>query len=168
LLGRGKTESPAAGAQPVRVEAEAAVTITAPLAVGEDGSASQGKYVGVAAAEARQEGQSITSFRDFVSPAASATYRIEIPADGAYLLSAVCWWPKRAGGFTILVDENNMRDDVLHPSKNGQLGSWTIDRLGMPLYLGMGSHMVRIVGRTPGARIDRFELAPVPASATFR
>jgi len=163
LLGRAKPEPPVAAARPVRVEAEAAESITPPLAIGEDGAASQGKYVGVAAAEARHEGESITGFRDFVSPAASATYRIEIPADGAYLLSAVCWWPERAGGFTVLVDESNMRDNVLHPSKDGPLGSWTIAKLGVPLHLGAGSHTVRIVGRTPGARIDRFELAPAPA-----
>ncbi|HMC61544.1 MAG TPA: hypothetical protein VKJ01_20300, partial [Candidatus Solibacter sp.] len=140
--------------------------ITSPLAVGEGDPALHGKYVVVAAAaaEARPEGESITGARDFVSPDASATYRIEIPADGAYLLSAVCWWPKRAGGFTILVDENNTRDRVLHPSKDGPLGTWTIEKLPVPLYLGEGSHTVRIVGRTPGARIGRFELAPATAS----
>ena len=172
LLGRGNTLPPAAAAQPVRaarpvqVEAEAAASITPPLAVGADAAASQGKYVGVAAAAARPEGESITGARDFVSPAASATYRIEIPADGAYLLSAVCWWPQRAGGFTILVDEANMRDLTLRPSKDGPLRSWTVEKLAVPLYLGAGSHTVRIVGRTPGARIDRFELAPAPATVT--
>jgi hypothetical protein len=166
LLGRGKMQPPAAAAQPVRVEAEAAASITLPLAIGEDRSASQGKYVGVAAGEARQPGESITGFRDFVSPAASATYRIEIPADGAYLLSAVCWWPERAGNFAVLVDENNAGDDVLRPSKDGPLGSWTVEKLAAPLYLGAGSHTVRIVGRTPGARIDRFELAPAAAGIT--
>jgi len=148
------------------VEAEAAASITAPLAIGEDGSASGGKYVGVAAGEARHEGESITGFREFVSPAASATYRVEIPADGAYLLSALCWWPEREGGFTILVDEDNMRSKALHPSKDGPLGAWTVAKLGVPLYLGAGSHTVRIVGRTPGARIDRFELTPAAASVT--
>jgi hypothetical protein len=165
LLGGGKTEPPAA-AQPVGVEAEAAESITPPLAVGEDRSASLGKYVGVAAGEARHQSESITGFRDFVFPSASATYHIEIPADGAYLLSAVCWWPERAGGFTVLVDENNAGDDLLHPSKDGPLGSWTVEKLAAPLYLGAGSHTVRIVGRTPGARIDRFELAPAPAGIT--
>ena len=161
LMGRANALPPAAGgAQPIRVEAEAAVSLTAPLAIGEDASAGQGKYVGVAAAEAKPEGDSITNFRDFVSPAASARYRIEIPADGAYLLSAVCWWPAHAGGFTILVDEANMRDLAVHPSKEGQMRSWTVEKLAVPLYLGAGSHTVRIVGRTPGARIDRFELTP--------
>ena len=127
----------------------------------------QGKFAGVAAAEARPEGESITGARDFVSPAASATYRIEIPADGAYLLSAVCWWPQRAGGFTILVDEANMRDLTLRPSKGGPLGSWTLEKLAVPLFLGAGSHTMRIVGRTPGARIRRFELAPEPAPSAF-
>jgi hypothetical protein len=166
LLGRARTRLPAA-TQTVQVEAEAAASITPPLAVGEDASASQGKYVGVAAAEAKRESESITGFRDFVSPDASATYRIEIPADGAYLLSAACWWPERTGGFTVLVDENNMRDHVLRPSKNGPLRSWTTEKLGVPLHLGVGSHTVRIVGRTPGARIDRFELAPAPANVTL-
>jgi hypothetical protein len=36
------------------------------------------------------------------------------------------------------------------------------------MYLDAGSHTVRIVGRTPGARIDRFELAPAPASVNAR
>jgi hypothetical protein len=168
LLGRSQGEAPAAAGQPIRVEAEAAISITAPLSIGEDASASQGKYVGVAPAPTGRQGDSITSFRDFVSPAASATYRIEIPADGAYRLSAVCWWPERAGSITVLVDESNMRDDALHPSKNGPLGSWTTQTLGTPLYLGAGSHTVRIVSRTPGARIDSFELAPAAASGARR
>jgi hypothetical protein len=163
LLGRANALPPAGGgAQPVGVEAEAAASLTAPLTIGEDASAGQGKYVGVAAAEAKPEGDSITNFRDFVSPAASATYRIAIPADGAYLLSAVCWWPAHAGGFTILVDEANMRDLAVHPSKDGPLRSWTVEKLAVPLYLGAGSHTVRIVGRTACARIDRFELTPAP------
>ena len=166
LLGRGNALPDAAGtALTVRVEAEAAESITPPLAIGDDASAGQGKYVGVALAETRPEGDSITNFRDFVSPAASATYRIAVPADGAYLLSAVCWWPLRAGGFTILVDEANMRDLALHPSKDGPLRSWTTEKLAVPLFLGAGSHTVRIVGRTPGARIDRFDLAPAPVRA---
>jgi hypothetical protein len=166
LLGRAQTEPLAAAtAQPIRVEAASPVSITPPLAIGEDAAASHGKYVGVAAEEVRGESDSIDGFLDFVSPAASATYRVEIPADGAYLLSAVCWWPKRTGAFTVLVDEGNMRDDALHPSKDGPLGSWTLAKLGVPFYLGAGSHTVRIVGRTPGARIDRFELAPVAANA---
>jgi hypothetical protein len=167
LLGRANTPPPAAAAETVRVEAEAAASITPPLALGEDSSAGQGKYVGVAASQqARPESESITGARDFVSPAASATWRIEIPADGAYLLSAVCWWPQRAGGFTVLVDESNMRDLALHPSKDGPLASWTTEKLATPLYLGAGNHTVRIVGRTPGARIARFELAPSGATVT--
>jgi hypothetical protein len=168
LLGRANAIPPAATQQPVRVEAEAAASITPPLALGEDASGGQGKYVGVAAAApaARPESESITGARDFVSPAASATYRIEIPADGAYLLSAVCWWGERAGGFTVLVDESNMRDLALRPSKDAPLGSWTTEKLAAPLYLGAGSHTVRIVGRTPGARIARFELAPAPAGGS--
>jgi len=159
LLGRGRTEPPATATRPVRVEAEAAASITPPLAVRE------GQYLEVAAAapDAIPAGESITGARDFVSPAASATYRIEIPADGAYLLSAACWWPEHAGGFTVLVDEANMRDRVLHPSKDGPLRSWRIEKLPTPLFLGAGSHTVRIVGRTPGARIDWFELAPAGA-----
>ena len=161
LLGRGPAESPAVTTPPpVRVEAEDAASLTPPLAIGEDASASLGKYVGVTTAVAKSESESITGSRDFVSPAASATYRIEIPADGAYMLSAVCWWPERSGGFTVLVDEANMRDPVLHPPKDGPLRTWTIENLGVPLYLGAGTHTVRIVSRTPGARIDRFELTP--------
>jgi hypothetical protein len=68
----------------------------------------------------------------------------------------------RAGGFTILVDEANLRDLTLHPTKDGPLNSWTVEKLGIPLYLGAGSHAVRIVGRTPGSRIDWFELSPAP------
>ena len=54
-------------------------------------------------------------------------------------MSAVCWWP---------------------------LAAWTVEKLSGPLYLGAGSHTVRIVGRTPGARIDWFELASVPPGVT--
>jgi hypothetical protein len=120
----------------------------------------------VTTAQSTPEGESITGAREFVSPAASATYRIEVPADGAYQMSAACWWPARAGGFTILVDEANLRDLALHPSKDGPLKSWTTEKLSAPLYLGAGSHTVRIVGRTPGARIDWFELAPWPPGVT--
>jgi hypothetical protein len=160
LLGRDNAVPPAAAEQAVRLEAKAAASITPPLAIGE------GKYLEVAAAQSTPESESITGAREFVSPAASATYRIEIPADGAYQMSAVCWWPARAGDFTILVDEANLRDLALHPSKDGPLAAWTVEKLSGPLYLGAGSHTVRIVGRTPGARIDRFELAPAAASAT--
>jgi hypothetical protein len=161
LLGRSDTVPPPVAAQPIRVEAKAALSITAPLALGE------GKYLEVAAAAERTPAaETITGAREFVSPDASATYRIEIPADGAYQMSAVCWWPARAGGFTILVDEANLRDFTLHPSKDGPLKSWTTGKLSAPLYLGAGSHTVRIVGRTPGARMERFELAPA-ASGTM-
>jgi hypothetical protein len=68
-----------------------------------------------------------------LSPAASATDRIEIPVDGANLLRAVCWWPERAGGFAVLVDESNMRGEVLHPTKDGPLRSWTLEKLAVPL-----------------------------------
>jgi hypothetical protein len=44
-------------------------------------------------------------------------------------MSAVCWWPERAGGFTILVDEANLRDLTLHPAKDGPLKSWTTEKL---------------------------------------
>jgi hypothetical protein len=167
LLGR-KAESAAAtsDARAMRVEAESAEAITLPLSIGEDSSAGQGKYVGVAAAEAGPESESITSFREFVAPAASASYRVEIPADGAYVLSAACWWPGRAGSFTVLVDESNMRDQVLRPAKDGPPQSWVIEKLPGTLYLGAGGHTVRIAGRTPGARIDWFELAPAPANTT--
>ncbi len=59
-----------------------------------------------------------------------------------------------------------MRDQVLRPSKSAPLGSWALERLAVPLYLGAGSHTLRIVGRTPGARIDWFELAPAPAGSS--
>ena len=59
-----------------------------------------------------------------------------------------------------------MREFVLRPSKDGPLRSWTVEKLGVPLYLGAGRHTVRIVGRTPGARIDGFELAPALAGVT--
>ncbi len=157
LLRRGAAEPPAAAREAVRVEAEAAVSITPSLTL-------QGNYVGVPEAEARPASESITGFRDFVSPGNSATYRIEIPADGEYRLSATCWWPRRAGSFTILVDENNSEGDTLHPSLDAPLSSWTVEKAGSSLYLGAGSHTVRIVGRTPGARIRSFELAPPPAS----
>jgi hypothetical protein len=159
LLGRAAAESPAAAREAVRVEAEAAVSVTPPLVLHD-------KYVEVPEGEARPQRESIDGFLDVVSPDASATYRIEIRADGEYLLSAVCWWPRRAGSFTVLVDESNNEGDTLHASKDGPLASWTVEKLGAPLYLGAGIHTVRIVGRTPGARIARFELAPAVKGAT--
>ncbi|SPE31116.1 hypothetical protein SBA6_1390005 [Candidatus Sulfopaludibacter sp. SbA6] len=59
-----------------------------------------------------------------------------------------------------------MRDNVLRPSRDGPLRTWTVAKLGVPLCLGAGSHTVRIAGGTPGAWIDRFELTPAPASVT--
>jgi len=59
-----------------------------------------------------------------------------------------------------------MREPMLRPSKDAPLSSWTTEKLAAPLYLGAGSHTVRIVSRTPGARIARFELAPAPAGGT--
>jgi hypothetical protein len=167
LMGRGKKGPPAAAEQPIRVAAETAESITRPLALGEerlppgDKHGEYIKFVAVPpAVDTRHESDSITGFRDFVSPAASATYRINITWQGEYQLSALCWWPQGGGSFTILVDESNMGGNVLRPSKDAALRSWIVEKLGTPLYLGAGSHMVRIVGRTPGARIARFELAP--------
>jgi len=160
LLGRASTEADPAAARPVRVPAAGAASVAAPLAIGEGG------IVVAAAAEPTPEGESITGFREFVSPAASALYRIEIPADGAYSFTASCWWPGRAGSFTVLVDESNMGTQALHPSQDGPLNAWTVAKLATPFYLGAGAHTVRIVGRSPGARLDWFELAP--ASATPR
>ena len=160
LLGRSSAAPPAPAAQSVRVEAESALSLTSPLSLAGESSASQGKYVEVASTETRRDVESITGARDFVSPAASATYRIEIPADGAYLLRAACWWPERAGGFTILVDEANLRPSVLRPSRDGPLRAWTSATMPIPLHLGAGSHTVRIIGRMPGARIGWFELTP--------
>ena len=89
----------------------------------------EGKSVEVAPAKAKPDSESITGARDFISPAASTTCRIEIPADGAYLLCALCWRPARAGGFTVLVDEATMRDQLLRPSKVAPLASWTGQKL---------------------------------------
>lgn len=160
LLGR-PTKHLDTVAAPIRVEAEAAESVTPPLAIGVDDTASQGKYVGVLTAETKRVGESITGFRDFISPAASAVFRIEVPADGAYSLAAACWWPERAGGFAVLVDESNTRNYTLRPSKDTPLRSWMLQNLDAPLYLGAGSHTIRFVSWTPGARIDRFEFAPV-------
>jgi len=71
-----------------------AASVAAPLAIGEGGI-----VVAAAAAEPTPEGESITGFREFVSPAASALYRIEIPADGAYSLARASTgssWPGAA------------------------------------------------------------------------
>ena len=161
LAGRAVTPVAAGVARTVRMEAEAAESITAPLSLGDDGSASGAKYLGVRAAPAAREGDSITGFREFISPEASAVYQVEIPSDGAYAFSAVCWWPERMSRFTVLVDESNTRDYVIHPSRDTPLQAWTLVKLEAPLYLGAGSHTVRLVSRSADARIDRFELAPI-------
>ncbi len=170
LLGRANAkppaitaEPPAITAKPIRVEAESAASVTAPLAIAADAAASQGKYVGAPPAASKQESESITGAREFVTPDASATYRLQIPADGVYQLRANCWWSAATGGFTVLVDESNMRSMALRPAKGAALSTWTTVTLGQPLELGAGAHTVRLVSRTPGARIDWFELAPAAA-----
>jgi hypothetical protein len=83
-------------------------------------------------------GESITGARDFLTKSSSATYRIEIPADGAYRLRVT----GNSGGLVTLMDESNTR-------------SISADSI---LYLGAGPHTVRFFGRQPDARIERFEV----------
>jgi hypothetical protein len=161
LLGRKVAAPPVSEVKPVRVEAEAAVSVTAPLMVGEDKTASGSRYVGVRAQGPKQAGESITGFREFISPDASAVYRVDLPAEGAYSLTVSAFWQERTGGFTVLVDENNAaRGNSIRPSPETALFTWTQQKAGAPYYLGAGKHTVRFVSRSPGARIDWFELAP--------
>ena len=161
LLGRPVSPPKAAATQPIRIEAEAARSLTAPLMVGQDKMASGGKYVGVKSGSAKQAGESITGFRQFITPDASAVYRIDLPADGAYSLTVSAFWPERSGGFTVLVDENNgTRGNSIRPAADCQLFTWTPQKVATH-YLGAGSHTIRFIGRSPGTRIDWFELAPV-------
>jgi hypothetical protein len=134
----------AGGASSGRVEAREAESVTPPMK-------REGNYVTVGAGERKKDAESITGARDFISPASSATYRIEVPADGRYRLRANCWWPAKSGSFTVLVDESNTRVYALRQGA---------DALEAPLDLGKGSHTIRFVGRTPGARLQRIELLP--------
>ena len=124
--------SPAMGGYPVRVEASAAESITPPLAA--------------------KSGESITGFREFISPAGSATYKIEVPADGEYTLRASC---AGTGSFNILIDESSTRTYTLSHS-----GVEKVHTLGAKLQLGQGIHTVRFFGSKPGAKLSWFELAP--------
>jgi hypothetical protein len=141
-LGRHVASPSANTARPVRVDAG-------------------GRDVGVAGVESKPTGESITGARDFASSGASAAYRIDVPADGAYSLTVACWWPERSGSFAVLVDESNTRSYSLRLALDAPVRSWQTQKLGAPLYLGAGSHTVRLIGRTPGARVDWFELAPI-------
>jgi hypothetical protein len=131
LLGR---KGPVPGAaKPVVVEAKSAESVTAPVEIRGDAVVMGGA--------AEQIGESITGARDFISRERSATYRVEIPADGVYQLRVT----GTGGGFNVLVDESNTR---------------SISPAGAVLHLGAGPHTVRFFGRQPGARIERFVLGP--------
>ena len=137
----------------VRVEAASAQSVTAPLALA-------GNYFEVQGAAAAAPRESITGAREFLSPEASATWRVEVPSDGAYRLRANCWWPEHGGGFTVLIDEDNTGSRVLRPAKGAVLQTWQEQWFATPLELGEGRHTIRIVSRTPGARLEWLELVP--------
>jgi len=137
----------------VRVEAASAQSVTAPLALA-------GNYFEVQGAAAAAPRESITGAREFLSPEASATWRVEVPSDGAYRLRANCWWPEHGGGFTVLIDEDNTGSRVLRPAKGAALQTWQEQWFATPLELGEGRHTIRIVSRTPGARLEWLELVP--------
>jgi hypothetical protein len=91
-------------------------------------------------------GNSITGVRDYVSAANSATYRFQIPVDGAYQISASASWPGKPGTVVALVDENNIRMHYLRPGGSAA----KVDGI---FELGAGTHTVRFFSRSPGARI---------------
>ena len=134
LLGRPKTP-PGAGGR-VIVEARDAISVTPPME-------RHGDAIVMAGAAAKAAGESITGARDYISTAASATWRVDIPSDGAWELRVV-----GSGNYIALVDESQTR-----------LGA-----LGVVLQLGAGPHTVRIFGREPGVRIERLTFAPPLAS----
>ena len=143
LLGRHVADPPGITAPPVRIEVKAAESITPPLEIVED------KYLVMKGAESKRVSETVAGFRDFVSPAGSAVYRFDIPADGSYVLRGAA----RGGSFSVLVDENNTRGRTLSASKTS---SATVG----PFELGEGKHTVRFFGRTAGARFEGFEVAP--------
>jgi hypothetical protein len=150
---------------PVRVEAEAAASVTPRFSVGEDASASGGKYIGVAPAPKVEAGNAITGARDYVTSANSATYRFELPADGTYQVWVMCWWEGRSDNFGVFVDEGATRVHTLRAGRNAPLQKWTLQELDPALYLGKGSHTLRFFARSAGSRIDRFVVAPAGADA---
>ena len=164
LLGRKAAAPPAAPVAPLRFEAEAADRVTSRVGIAEDSRASGGKYIVVAPAAQKAAGNAITGARDFVTSGSSATYRIEIPADGTYQLWAMCWWTARSDNFGVFFDESSTRSHTLRPVPDSSLQSWTMQKLEPVLYLGKGAHTLRFFGRSAGARIDRFVIAPPMSS----
>jgi hypothetical protein len=167
LLGRKPDTEAAAPAALVRIEAELAQKITPRFTAADDVAASGGKYIVVGPAPQVQAGDAITGVRDSITTATSASYRIEIPSDGAYQLWARCWWQGRGDSFGVFFDESNTDESGSHrlrPAADASLHSWVLEKMQNTLYLGKGIHTLRFFGRSAGSRIDWFVVGPPAAS----
>ena len=108
-------------------------------------------------------GESITGARDYaVSPTPGPLFRVKLPAAGEYDLWVNCRWPEHGAGFVVVVDEYSGRVIVLRPGPKDPVNEWKMTRI-KTYHLGAGEHTVRFFARQPGARINRFVLAPVGA-----
>lgn len=161
LLGRRVAAKPPAYVAPVRIEAEAADSMSPRMSTGGGSQASGGRYYITLSgpAEARPA-NAITGARDTISQANSATYRIQVPAGGAYQVWLSRWWEDRSDNLALLVDESHVRIYNMRPDPDARLRSWDLQKLDGTLNLGAGSHTIRIFARTPGARVDRLIIAP--------
>jgi hypothetical protein len=90
----------------------------------------------------------------------SASYTVDLPADGRYDLSVRCRWSSHAGSMGILVDEGNLslengdrRHRVRRPPE-APSGTWIEQRWKTRLDLGAGQHSIRLYSRVPGLAVD--------------
>jgi hypothetical protein len=145
------------GHKPVdAINTAAPVAITPPMARHEDPTAPLGYYFS-AAADLVRVGNTITGAKPSASGANSATFAVELPADGEYSVAMDCWWPKAAGSLSVFVDESATASDgyTLRVSTKTASGAWTRMTLGHTVLLGAGGHTVRIFAPSPGVRIGR-------------
>ncbi|MEK7404751.1 MAG: hypothetical protein AAB225_06550, partial [Acidobacteriota bacterium] len=141
LLG-GPAAPAAKASKPVVIEAESAASVTPAMQTAAG-------YISLAPAVEQRAGESITGARDYVVNANSATWRFALAEDGAYEMWALCWWPERGAGFTVLMDESNGRVPALRAGAKDPLASWALTKLDRVFHLGAGPHTLRLYGRQP-------------------
>ena len=173
LLGRNVAPRASAAANPVRLDAGDAISITAPMALHEDASAPSGRYLAAAAPQPVRAGNSITGERPTSSAASSALFRFDLPADGEYGIWLDCWWAQAGGRVVVFVDDSATASDgyPLGASSGTPLRTWTRRQLGRTVLLGAGSHTIRIFTWMPDVRIGRVVVAlagVVPALEALR
>lgn len=152
-------------AKPVRIDAAAAASVTAPMVTREDAAAPGGRYVASEAQDMSRTGPSITGARPSSSGKSSAIYHVDVQQPGEYAVWLDLWWPRASGSIYVFVDENATGSDGYGLSASGKtpLRQYQRQRLAKTVFLGAGSHTIRVFAPTPDVRMGRIVLAPAAA-----